>query len=84
MVNFFKGGDFEDDCFDDREGFPVPQFRGHIMEVKDSKWIKKLKKSLRKGSESANYVEKAKHFLIPCYDNVIEIIAWNLELEEMK
>ncbi len=29
-------------------------------------------------------MEKARHFLIPCYDNIIEIIAWNIELEEVK
>ncbi len=27
-------------------------------------------------------MEKARHFLIPCYDNIIEIIVWNIELEE--
>lgn len=54
------------------------------MEVENSKWIKEIRKSLRKGSESINHIDKARHFLIPCYDNIIEIIAWDLELEEMK
>ncbi len=81
-LNFFKGGDFPDECFEEKEGFPVPQFQGYIMEVQDSKWISELKASLKEVDSSADFMDKAKHLLIPCYDNIIEIIAWNIELEE--
>lgn len=81
-LNFFKGGDFDDACFVDGESHSV--FRKFIMEVEDSKWIKELKAILKKSDPRADFLDKARHFLLPLYDNVIEIIAWNLVLEEMK
>lgn len=83
-LDFSKGGDFEDACFEDKEGFPVPQFQSHIMEVENSEWIKEMKKTLKRYDLQDNFMEKSRHFLIPCYDNIIEIIAWDIELEEVK
>ena len=80
--DYRKGGEFPDVCFEDKKGYPVPQFRAHIMEVESSDWIKELTASLKVVDSSADFMGKARHFLIPCYDNIIEIIAWNLELVE--
>lgn len=82
-LKFFIGGDFSNDCFDDKEGFPVPQFRKHIMEVQESEWINELKAKLNEVDLNADFMDNARHFLIPCYDNIIEIIGWDLELDEV-
>lgn len=82
-LNFFEGRDFCDECFEEEGGYPVAQFRNYIMEVQDSEWIKELKSSLKEVDPEADFMDKAKHFLIPCYDNIIEVIAWNIELEQL-
>ena len=81
-LNFFKGGDFGDDCFIDSEGHP--SFLSFIMEVEDSEWIREIKSKRTIDSPNDSYMNKIRHFLIPCYDNIIEIIAGNIELEEVK
>jgi hypothetical protein len=43
--------------------------RGGFFEVKDSPWLKEL------GQGSIGFLEKAQHFIICCYDEVVEVVA---------
>jgi hypothetical protein len=79
--NFLKGGDLDDACFIDGESHPIS--RCFIMEVEDSEWIKDLKEKLSKVDPSADFMDKAKHFLLPLYDHIIEIIAWDIKIVEV-
>ena len=76
----FELGDIDEECFVPSESFPL--FKRHILEVIDSEWIKELKKSLSKNDPNADFMDKARHFVLPLYDNHIEIIAWDIELTE--
>lgn len=77
-LNFFKGGDFPDDCF--VSGSLHECFQSFIMEVLDSDWVKEYNfNSVSKDGISAN---KLKHFLIVAYDYIIEILAGNLILNK--
>jgi len=67
------------DCFALPENMMIaPQT---IMEVEESDWIAELKKSLAEVDESADFMDKSRHFLVPAYDDFIEIAAWNVEHE---
>jgi len=85
-LDFRKGKDFPDDCF---EGSTEQNriFRKFIFEVEDSKWIKELKtkepESALPKHKYASDVGKARHFLLLCYDYIVEIIAWDLELVQV-
>lgn len=52
-----------------------------IYEVKKSALILDLKYQLQENDAHANFLEKARHFIIPLQDNLIEIIAWNMQCE---
>lgn len=80
-LNFFKGGDFEDGCFIDGEDHP--DFLSFIMEVETSKWIEDIKSKRAIVTPNDDYMSEIRHFLIPCYDNIIEILAKDIELEEV-
>lgn len=82
-LNFLQNGDFPNACYEIKEGYPVPQFVAYIMEVIDSNWLHELRRSLLNIHEEADFMDKSKHFLIPCYDNIIEIIAWDIELTKI-
>lgn len=50
-----------------------------IMEVEESDWISELKSSLAEVDETADFMDKSRHFLVPAYDEFIEIAAWDVE-----
>jgi hypothetical protein len=50
-----------------------------LMEVRDSNWIDELRKSQALVDETATFMDKARHFVIPCDDNFIEVVAWEWE-----
>ena len=51
-----------------------------IMEVRDSAWLAELKESLSKVDATANFMDRARHFVIPCEDNFIEVVAWAFDV----
>ncbi|MCH5163649.1 MAG: hypothetical protein J1F36_01385, partial [Clostridiales bacterium] len=57
-------------------------YQRHILEVENSEWINQLKYSLMQRDEDATFMDKARHFIFDLRDNLIEIIAWNLEVNE--
>ncbi len=50
-----------------------------IMEVEESDWIAELKESLAEADVTADFMDKSHHYLVPGYDEFIEIAAWNVE-----
>lgn len=51
-----------------------------IMEVLDSDWLLTLRTALAQADESASFLDRSHHFLIPACDDVIEVVAWELEI----
>ena len=73
------------DCFMPPEEFDLP-YRS-VVEIIDSPWTKKLLFSSKEINETATFMEKAKHFLIPTEDDYIEVLAWDIKwisIEETK
>jgi hypothetical protein len=66
------------DCFREPEGLP------HRPEVvywsSASPWIDELKASLAVIDRTADFMERALHFVIPAGDDVLEVIAWQVEI----
>ena len=64
------------DCFDVPESMGIMQ--KNVMEVIGSEWMQDLKKSLKQIDSTANFMDKARHFIIPFYDDVLEVVAWDI------
>lgn len=66
------------DCFlMSGESFISPR---SIMEVRESKWLLQLSDAAKTIDESSEFMDKAKHFVVPCDDQFIEVIAWMYEV----
>ena len=64
------------DCFMPPSGVAIkPQV---VTEVVDSEWITDLKRSLSTVDETATFLNKARHFLIPLQDDFLEVVAWEI------
>lgn len=64
------------DCFVVPSGVAIkPQV---VAEVVDSEWITDLKSSLSTVDETATFLNKARHFLIPLQDDFLEVVAWDI------
>lgn len=48
----------------------------NVLEVNNSTWITYLKEELLKKDSEANFLDKARHYIFPFQDNIIEIVAW--------
>ena len=51
------------------------------MEVKNSSWIYELTKTLKMHDHDAQFMDQARHFLLPLQDDFLEIIAWTVRAE---
>jgi hypothetical protein len=52
-----------------------------MLYVRTSEWIEELKSALRVIDKSANFMDKAVHFIIPAGDDVLEVAAWKVEIK---
>ena len=69
------------DCFVLPKGVSiVPQT---VVEVVGSEWIAALKVNLRQVDETAKFMEKARHFIVPLQDDFLEVVAWNAIAREV-
>ena len=67
------------DCFDFPDGMSIiPQT---IIEIRNSTWIDELRNSLWLTDHNADFMDKAKHYLLPLQDDFLEIVAWSVEVE---
>jgi len=51
-----------------------------IMEVSGSVWLDQLRAAQVQIDMSATFMSKARHFVVPCDDTFIEIVAWQCEV----
>jgi len=75
-------------CFSNIQGLKVTTFEsafevlkeldgdGALFEFKQSKWLDSL------GVNELEYMKKARHFVICCYDEVVEVMAWEVAFVE--
>lgn len=77
------------DCFNKdilltRENLESGRYQRHILEIENSEWIMQLKKTLKENDEKAAFMEKARHFIIDLRDNIVEIVAYGFDLDQVK
>ncbi len=53
---------------------PSPPNFGGLFKILDSPWITEL------GKGEVHFLEKSQHFVVYCYDEVVEVIAWDCEV----
>lgn len=51
-----------------------------VMEVSGSEWLEQLRASLAQVDSTATFMNQARHFVIPCDDCFIEVVAWDCKL----
>ena len=67
------------DCFDLPDGMSIiPQA---IMEIENSEWLSELRFALELTDIDADFMDKAKHFLLPLEDDFLEVVAWRVKVE---
>jgi hypothetical protein len=69
------------DCFDLPE--EIELFPREVVEVLGSPWIAELRAALNRTDETATFMDKAMHFLIPGSDEYIEVVAWDVECKAL-
>jgi hypothetical protein len=60
-----------EECTDDIISI-LPEDNG-LFEVLESPWIKEL--------GYAHFLKKSHHFIICCYDDIIQVVAWNTDVK---
>jgi hypothetical protein len=65
------------DCFDVRTLLIDGSLKRHLLEVTNSVWIATLKEELFHHDHSATFLERARHFVLPFQDNIVEVVAWH-------
>ena len=48
---------------------------GGAFAADDSDWLTSL------GKGEVHFLDKSRHFVVPCYDEVVEVVAWKLDVE---
>lgn len=48
---------------------------GGVFAASESDWLTGL------GKGQVHFMDESKHFVVPCYDEVVEVVAWNLDVE---
>ncbi len=67
------------DCFEVPDGVTIiPQT---IVEIKNSTWLDTLRNTLKITDHEADFMDKARHFLLPLQDDFLEIVAWEVRSE---
>jgi hypothetical protein len=67
------------DCFDMRTILIENHLSRHLLEVRESQWIKALNEELHQHDHHATFLDRAHHFVLPFQDNIVEVIAWGFE-----
>jgi len=69
------------DCYSLPEG--VTLIPNTVMEVLNSSWIVELIKSLKQADETATFMGKARHFIVPLQDDFLEVVAWGITTSDL-
>ncbi len=69
------------DCFSRPDGKPIiPQT---VMEIQNSTWIDELRNTLKLTDCDADFLDNAKHYLLPLEDDFLEVVSWSVEVESI-
>jgi len=52
----------------------LPQCGG-FFEVQDSPWLSEL------GRQEVSFLDRSKHYVVACYDEIVEVVAWDALIE---
>jgi len=69
------------DCFDSPSRSSL--LSNTIVEVLNSSWIFELHHNLKHIDFTANFMKYSRHFLVPLGDDVLEVVAWNMEVMQI-
>lgn len=59
-------------------------YKRHVVEILDSPWIQQLKTTASMYQNDAGFLDKSRHFLIDLRDNIVEVVAWNIEIQTIE
>ena len=51
------------------------------MEIKNSDWLNELRNTLKLTDCEADFMNKARHFLLSLEGDFLEVVAWSVEVE---
>ena len=54
------------------------RFHRHILEIEDSSLVNELKEK----TSDSSFLEKSRHFVLPLQENIVELVAYDIKLEE--
>jgi hypothetical protein len=54
-----------------------------VSKIIDSDWLAALRANLKRVDETATFMDKAQHFLVPLQDDFLEVAAWSVRIERM-
>jgi hypothetical protein len=58
---------------------PDGQFQAfHVVEVQRSPWIEELRADLAQVDHTADFLDRSRHWLMHCGDDVVEVVAWEM------
>ena len=83
-VKITKADWFDKDILLTSETLESGRYQRYILEIENSEWIEQLKKILKENDENANFMEQSRHFIIDLRDKIIEIVANDFELSQVK
>lgn len=67
--------------------YRAPEGLGHrprsIHWARSSAWLDELRERLAELDPGADFMERAIHFLVPAGDDVLEVVAWQVEVTHM-
>ncbi len=64
------------DCFNTTPLLFDGKRPAHLIEVINSQWLTILKAELFKKDQKSDFLDKAKHYIFPFQDSIIEVVAW--------
>ena len=70
------------DCYKVPEA--LAPLSGHVMEISNSEWMDELRRVLSRKDETATFMDKARHFMVPLGDAVLEVVAWRFSVSYLE
>ena len=76
------------DCYgienmlDSEDSFASGRYQRYLLEIKDSERIKELRTQLADPYD--DFLVNSRHFYLDLRDNIVEIIAWNVEMRKLE
>lgn len=70
------------DCFEPPGD--LSRATSRVVEVVKSSWVEALRRSQRVIDETATFLDKSRHFLVPLQDEFAEVVAWDVRFERLE